>query len=218
MRIAIIGGTGNLGQALALRWARCGHDVIIGSRDCERAASAAEEINRQLPGATARGLANGAAAAAAEVVVLAIPWAAHAATLQAIHAACQGKVVLDTTVPMGDRPTVPGLEGDSAAERVQRVLGPNCRVAAGFHHISAKALANLERAVESDVLICGDDAGARQLALGLAADLPARAFECGNLAAARTLERLTPLIIALNMHYKRRHIGLRLTGIGEASP
>lgn len=213
MHLAIIGGTGDLGEGLALRWARAGHTITIGSRSPERAAAAAAGINDRTASGRVQGMENAAAARAAEGVVLALPWAAHGPTLATIRDDCQGKVVIDTTVPMGERPTVPGLDGDSAAEQVARQLGPGCRVVAGFHHISARLLANLDRSVEADVLICGDDAAAKEVALSLAGDLPARAFDCGGLATARTLERLTPLIIALNMRYKRRHIGLKLTGI-----
>jgi hypothetical protein len=210
VKLAIIGGTGKLGRGLGLRWACAGHEVVLGSRDPARAQAAAAEL-------ASKGRVSGAdyasAVASAEVVVLAVPWSAHRDTASAISNGCAGKVVIDTTVPLNASRTGHALEQGSAAERLQRELLSAARVVAGFHTIAAGVLADTAQPIDSDVLVCGDDEEAKKIALALAEALPARAFDAGPLSAAAVLERLTPLLIGLNKRYRRKHIGLRLSGV-----
>jgi NADPH-dependent F420 reductase len=210
VKIAIIGGTGKLGRALGLRWARAGHEIVLGSRDPVRAKAVADALASS--GRVSAG-DYGSAAASSEVVVLAIPWSAHRETASAISVACVGKVVVDTTVPLNATRTGHALERGSAAELLQRELLPSARVVAGLHTIAAGVLADASLTIESDVLLCGDDEEAKKLALKLAEDLPARAFDVGPLSAAAVLERLPPLLIGLNKRYRRKHIGIRLSEV-----
>jgi NADPH-dependent F420 reductase len=215
MATAVIGGTGALGHGLAVRLAAAGEPVVIGSRDAGRAATAAAEVNALVGREVVSGATNAAAAAAGEIVFVCVPFAAQEKTLRAIHDAVPGKVVVETTVPlMSGRPTElqPVPEG-SAAQRAQVLLGPEARVVAGLHHLSAGLLADLNATIDSDVLICGDDPAARAAALELIGRLGWRAFDAGPLRMAQTLERFTPLLIGLNRRLKRHHIGLRLTGV-----
>lgn len=215
MKITIIGGTGNLGYGLALRFARAGHAVTIGSRTREKAEAAAAEAAQAL-GATVivAGADNAAAAAGAELVVVAVPFEAQQATLESIREAVAGKVVVDTTVPLAEGDPTCGqmVPEGSAAERAQ-VLLPGVRLVAAFHHVGARALIKLDKPVETDVLVCGDDTEAKALVLPLAECLGTRAVDCGPLRQAQVLERITPLLIGLNIIYKKRHTGLRLTGL-----
>jgi NADPH-dependent F420 reductase len=210
VKIAIVGGTGKLGRGLALRWACADYEIVLGSRDRARAQAAAAELasNGKLSGADYE-----SAVASSDVVVLTIPWSAHRDTASAISAGCAGKVVIDTTVPLNASRTGHALEQGSAAEILQKQLLPAARVVAGFHTIAAGVLADTAQSIDSDVLVCGDDEEAKKVALQLAEALPARAFDAGPLIAAAVLERLTPLLIGLNKRYKRKHIGLRLSGV-----
>ncbi len=214
MRIAIIGGTGNLGYGLALRLARAGHEVIIGSRTEERAVNAASAANQTLDGGVIRGAENGVAAASADLIILSIPFSAQESTLDAIRVASLGKVVVDTTVPLaeGDPTRVAMPPEGSAAERVQSLL-PKSQVVAAFHHVGAKALLKLDHAIETDVLVCGDQQSAKDQVIPLIAALGTRGVDCGPLRQAQTLERITPLLISLNIRYKKRHSGVRITGL-----
>lgn len=214
MKIAVIGGTGNLGYGLALRFGQAGHEVTIGSRTAERAQAAAEAASAALGGRPVNGAENHAAAAQGEIVILSVPFEAQAATLQAISGAVQGKVVVDATVPLaeGDPTRVEMPPEGSAAERAQALL-PGARVVAAFHHVGAKALTRLDRPIETDVLVCGDDSAAKQAVLGLMEALGTRGIDCGPLRQAQALERITPLLIGLNIRYKKRHAGIRISGL-----
>lgn len=208
-----------MGYGLAIRLAAAGIEVVIGSRDPARAEQAAAEVSAAVAHvqghAPASGLGNVAAAAAAGVVVVAVPPAAQEATLRAIAPAVDGKVIIDTTVSTaeGDPTRVTlGPEGASAL-RARALLGPGVRLVAGFHTVSGKLLANLTRPVECDILLAGDDPGAKEVAGDLARRIGTRAVDAGPLEVGGTLERMTAMIIGMNIRLKRRHIGLRLTGI-----
>jgi NADPH-dependent F420 reductase len=214
MKIAIIGGTGNLGYGLALRFAQAGHQVLIGSRTAEKAAQAASDANAILGCRLIQGLENGLAAQESHLVVMAVPMEAQEATLDAIRAAVAEKVVVETTVPLasGD-PTWTAMPPEgSAAERAQRLL-PTAKVVGAFHHVGAKSLLKLEKPVETDVLVCGDDAAAKEVVIGLMEALGTRGIDVGPLRQAQVLERITPLLIGCNMRFKKRHTGIRLTGL-----
>ncbi len=199
---------------MALGWARAGQDVIIGSRVSERAVRAAEEVNAASGRAATTGMLNRDAAAAGEIVVLTVPYDAHAATLQDIREAVRGKILVDVTVPVDPekprRLRIP--PGGSAAEEAQALLGPEIRVVGAFQNISHTHLAHGE-APACDVLVCGDDADARQEAIKLAGLLGLRGLEVGPARNARVVEGLTVLLMEINRRYKARGAGIRITGI-----
>jgi NADPH-dependent F420 reductase len=214
MKIGIVGGTGNLGSGLAARWSRAGHAIAIGSRDAAKArAHAAELVAAGAPGIEAGD--NAWAAAQSEVVVLAVPYAAHGDTLRSIREACAGKPFIDTTVPLRppkvSRVQLP--EGQAAALEAQAILGPATPVAAAFHHVSAEHLEDLTHAIDCDVLVAGDDARAKSVAIELAGSLGLRGLDAGALANAIALESLTPVLIHLNRTYKIKGAGIVLTRV-----
>lgn len=214
MNLAIIGGTGNLGFGLALRFAHAGHRVTIGSRAAEKAADAAAKLNQMLGTEAIAGLDNLAAAQAADVILIAVPNEAHEATLTVIGPAVAGKILVDATVPLAPgSPTKAEMPPEgSVAERTQRML-PDAKVVAAFHHVGAKSLTDLQSPVETDVMICGNDKAAKAEVLLLMEALGTRGIDCGPLRQAQALERITPLLIGLNIRYKKHSIGIRLTGL-----
>lgn len=214
-RIAILGGTGHEGSGLALRWAHAGHRVIVGSRTRERAQATAAEINSRLGAERASGVDNFAAAQAGEIVVLAVPYAAQLATLTEVKAALAGKILVDVTVPLippqVGRVQLPG--GGSAVLRAQAMLGDGVRVVSAFQNVSAEHLKELGRAIDCDVLVCGDDREARARVIELARDAGMRAFHAGPLANSAVAEALTSVLITINRQYKIKHSGIRITGL-----
>lgn len=223
--IAIVGGTGPEGRGLALRWARSGRQVIIGSRDAERARTVAQEV-RTLAGGHAQidGMENSAAIKASKLVVLTIPFTAQADTLRHLKDSfVPGTIVVDTTVPLaagigGKATRTIGVWQGSAAQATAELLPEGVRLAAAFQNIGAKALLS-DAPVESDVIICSDDSHAKEAAAELACAIPGvRAIDGGKLENARTVEQLTALLIQVNMRYKSHSAGLRLTGLGIPEP
>lgn len=214
MAIAIIGGTGNLGYGLALRLAKLGDDVIIGSRGLEKAEAAAAEARAAAGVENIRGMANPDAAAASAVVVIAVPASAQVGTVQSIAAPCVGKLVIDTTVCLAeDNPTlvVPPPEG-SAAERAASLL-PGARVVSALHTVSGKLLADLEKPVDVDIFVAGSDKEAKAEAIALLGRIGGRCIDAGPLRQSQTLERMTALVIGMNIRYKRKHIGISIHGL-----
>ena len=169
MVIGILGGTGKEGSGLAFRWALKGHDVIVGSRSAEKAAAAAAELNRLLAGrGSVRGALNREAAQAASVVVLSVPYAAQAATAEEVRNCLPGKILVDVTVPLVP-PRVDCVqlpEGGSAVVALQRRLGSGVRVVSAFQNVSATHLKDPDHEIECDVLVCSDDAEARETVVG----------------------------------------------------
>ena len=219
--IAIVGGTGPEGRGLALRWARAGKHVIIGSRDAERARTVAQEIST-LAGdkAHVEGMENASAVKASKTVVLTIPFVAQADTLKHLKDNfVAGTVVVDTTVPLaagiGGKPTrTLGVWQGSAVQATAELLPEGVKLAAAFQNIGAKALLS-DAPVECDVIVCSDDAHAREVAAELACAIPGvRAIDGGKLENARTVEQLTALLIQINTRYRSHSAGLRLTGLG----
>lgn len=213
MKIGIVGGTGKQGTGLALRWAKH-HEVIIGSRDRERAQSAAEAL-AQKAGGSLRGGSNLDAVTEADLVALCVPYAVHAATVQELAGAAAGKVVLDMTVPlMPPKVTVVHLPpGQAAALESQAILGAAARVVAALHHVSSVHLNDLEHALEGDVLVCGDKREDKDTVIALIADLGMRGIDAGPLQNAIAAEALTPVLLAINRRYKSRGAGLRILGV-----
>ena len=216
MRIAIVGGSGKEGQGLAVGWARAGQDITIGSRALERAVQAAEQVNQAAGRAAATGMLNREAAGAGEIVVLTVPYNAHQATLREIQPGVRGKILVDVTVPIDPekprRLRVPS--GGSATEEAQALLGPETRVVAAFQNISHTHLGQGD-GLDCDVLVCGDDADARQEVIRLAGLLGLRGLDVGPARNARVVEGLTVLLMEINRRYKSRGAGIRITGLPE---
>jgi hypothetical protein len=210
--VAVLGGTGDLGGGVARFLARQGIEVVIGSRDATRAAAAAAQLAAELPGASARGAGLAEAAQAGEVVVLAVPYAAHADTLAAVRDAVQGKILVDTTVPLRP-PKVMRVQlpaAGSAAVEAQQALGEGVRVVSALQNISAHYLA--EGVVpDCDVLVTGDSEPARQLVIELLARGQLRAWHAGPLANSAAAEALTSILIGMNKRYKFQGAGIRIT-------
>ncbi len=206
--IAIIGGTGNLGAAIAWRLARAGRKVIIGSRSAESASAKAAELGHGLTGLT-----NADAAAAGDVLIVTVPFAAQEATLAEIAPHAAGKIVCDTTVPLVPpkvmRVQLPA-EG-SAAARTQGLLGEGVTVVSGFHNVAAHKLAQ-DIDIGCDVLVFGDDKAARQVIVGLADAAGLRGLHGGALVNSAAAEALTSILIFLNKTYKVDGAGIRITG------
>jgi coenzyme F420-0:L-glutamate ligase/NADPH-dependent F420 reductase len=211
--IAILGGTGALGGALALRLAKAGHEIWIGSRDPEKAKAAAATLTESLPGASVHGCGLADAAVCAELSVIAVPYAAHAQTLSAVKDQLAGKIVIDATVPL--RPpkvgTVQLPPAGSAAVEAQTLLGPAVRVVSALQNVGAGKLA-AGRAVESDVLVAADDAEAAAVVCDLLTQIGLRAWHVGPLANSAAAEAMTSVLIQINRRYKRDQAGLKITG------
>jgi NADPH-dependent F420 reductase len=220
LTLGLLGGTGPQGRGLALRLAAAGHQVLLGSRSAERAAGVVAELvasagsGRDLP---IRGVANADAAAAADVVFLVFPFEGQAAVLPALADAIGGKLVVDVINPLGwDERGAYLLEvpEGSAAEQAQALL-PGARVTAAFHHAPPRLLADLEREVDTDVLVVGDDPAARAEVIELADQIPGcRGVDAGPLRLARQLEGFTAVVVGINRRYKI-HAGVRITRLSE---
>jgi NADPH-dependent F420 reductase len=219
--IAVIGGTGPAGTGLALRWARAGEKVIIGSRDAARAEQAAEKIRQRVnPQAQVSGMENAAACAASDLLVLTVPFEGQAELLKQLKAAIRpGSILIDATVPLaasiGGRATrTLGVWQGSAAQQTAELVPKGVSVVGAFHNVSADVL-NGDEDVDCDVIVCSDDAAATQVAMELAAKIPrVRAIDGGKLENARIVEQITALLIALNIRHKG-HSGVRITGLPE---
>lgn len=205
--IAVIGGTGALGSGLARRLARAGYPVVIGSRDPAKAEAAAKSLG------CAKGAGQADAARAAEIVIVAVPFSSQAETLSAIASGCAGKLVIDTTVPL-----VPPKVGTarmppegSAAIKTRKLLDPSARVTSAFHNVSAAKL-QADGEIECDVLVFGDDAEAREAAIGVVRAAGLRGFHGGPLANSAAAEALTSVLITVNRLYKVDGAGIRLVG------
>jgi 8-hydroxy-5-deazaflavin:NADPH oxidoreductase len=213
MKIAIVGGTGKEGTGMALRWAKAGHEVFIGSRDATRALAKAEEL-QGLAGGAIQGGDNAWAVQQAAMVVLSVPYDAHQATLEQLKGVLAGRILIDITVPLKP-PKVRQVHlppGQSAALEAQALLGNTAAVVAALHHVSAAHLSDLDHPIDCDVLACSDDPRALELALGLIRDLGVRAFDAGPLVSSIALESLTPVLLHLNKLHKAR-VGIKLTGV-----
>ena len=197
-----------------MRWAHAGHTVVVGSRDPDKAQRAADELNAALGGATVRGAANGEAAAGADVVVLTVPYAAHKDTLLSVKDVLAGKVVIDVTVPINPndflRVMVPA--GGSASKEAQLLLDNGARVVSAFQNISATHLKKLDAVIDCDVLVCGDDDAAKQIAMRLVSDTGMKAWDAGPLDNAGVVEGLTTVLLGINRRHRVKGAGIRITG------
>jgi hypothetical protein len=192
--------------------------VIIGSRDPDRAQLRAEELKQQLPAPDLlSGEINAEAAAQSDIVVLSVPYAAHAATLEAVKDQLQGKILVDLVVPIVPpkirEVTLP--PGGAAALEAQALLGEGVRVVAALHHVSHTLLHRLDHAIEGDVLVCGDDDAAKNEVITLVGALGMRGIDAGTLKNAVAVESMAPLLLYINRRYKIRHAGFRVTGMED---
>ena len=215
--IAVLGGTGEEGFGLALRWSESGYRVIIGSRSLDKALSRASEANSRLSrgSVSVEAMDNLAAARTCDISVLTVPYKAHEATLTAVKEALQGKILVDVTVPLVP-PRVSHVHlplGGSAGQEAQAILGENVRVVTAFQNISATHLRNTNHPIECDVLVCGDDESACEHVIRMAEAAGMSGWNAGPLANAVALESLTPVLIAINQRYKTNNAGICITGI-----
>jgi 8-hydroxy-5-deazaflavin:NADPH oxidoreductase len=218
--VSLIGGTGRLGPGLALRLASAGLPVVIGSRQRDRAEQRAAEVADRIGAsgglAAIRGATNEEAAAAGDLAILTVPFEAQAELLPPLAGALRGKVVVSTTVPVRfdtelGPVAVPVAEG-SAAEQVATLLAGS-PIVAGFHTVSSAHLSRLDRALDEDVIICGDDADAKRQVAEVTGLIPGfRVVDAGRLGNARHLEQLTVLLLGIN-RLSRRSVGVHLTGL-----
>jgi len=213
--IAVLGGTGKEGSGLAMRWALQGYKVIIGSRDGERARQHASEMNEKLGSDYVVGMQNAEAAAAADLVVLSVPYAAHADTLRSVTAEVQGKVLIDLTVPMQPPKvrTVHLPAGGAAALEARELLGEGVRVVSAFQNVSSEKMGQPDSRVDCDVLVTGDDEDAKADALKLVEAAGMRGIDAGPLANAVAAESLTPVLLYINKKYGVKGAGIRITGL-----
>ena len=220
--IPIIGGTGALGWGLAFRWALAGRPVVIGSRDADRAQQAADRISAEVPDAVVEGLTNEDAAKQGPVVILAVPFRAQSENLTNLKDALEpGQLLVDCTVPLaaavsGKATRTLGVWQGSAAQQAQEMVPEGVTVVAAFHTVGAPELADRELEMDEDVLICGERKADKAKVAEFVEAIPGlRAVNAGPLEAARYVEQLTPLLIAINVRYKV-HTGIRITGLPDA--
>jgi 8-hydroxy-5-deazaflavin:NADPH oxidoreductase len=221
--IAILGGTGPAGMGLALRWARAGETVIIGSRSADRAQEAAAKLKERV-GANARvtGTTNAVACAASDLLTLTVPFEGQAGLLKELKPAFKpGSILIDATVPLassvgGRASRTLGVWQGSAAQQSAELVPKGVTVVAAFQNCSADSM-NGDEPVECDVIVCSDDPSATQLVCELAAKVPGlRALDGGKLENARIVEQVTALLIGLNIRHKG-HGGIRITGLPSSS-
>jgi 8-hydroxy-5-deazaflavin:NADPH oxidoreductase len=217
--IAVIGGTGDLGTGLARRWAKAGYPVVIGSRTADKAEAAAKALEAFASGPEPRGFTNKEAATVGDIVVLTVPFASQASTLDDIKPFVAGKLVVDTTVPLVP-PRVARVQlppEGCAAILAQMRLGGGVRVVSAFHNVAAHKLEQVDLALDCDVLVFGDKAEDREPVIALAEALGVRGLHAGPLANSAAAEALTSVIIGINRTYKVDGASIRITGFSPGS-
>lgn len=219
--MCIVGGTGALGFGLAVRLSRAGVPIVIGSRDGERASEAAGRVAQRVEGADCQGAENAEAVTEAELVILSVPFRSQAETLGNLkHALKAEQLVIDATVPLaaavgGKATRMLGVWQGSAAQQAQEMVPEGVRVVSAFHTVSAALLADLEHALDEDILMCGNRKEDKARVAELVERIDGlRAVDCGPLEMARMVEGLTPLLIAINVRNKVR-AGIKITGLGR---
>jgi len=210
--LAVIGGTGNLGHALARRWSQAGYPVVIGSRAADKAAASAAALQAET-GHSVTGTGNAEAAGHGDIIIIAVPFATQSAILAEIRAAAAGKIVVETTVPLVPpkvmRVQLPA-EG-CAALRAQEILGPEVTVISAFHNVAAHKLAT-DETVDCDVLVFGEKRDARATVIELVTAAGLHGLHAGSLANSAAAEALTSILIFINKHYAVDGAGFRITG------
>ncbi|RAP50072.1 MAG: NADPH-dependent F420 reductase [Methanosphaera sp. rholeuAM74] len=224
MKVAIIGGTGAQGLNLAKRLAIAGEDVIIGSRSLEKALTKVDEVKKLLNEYDFQmdGMTNEDAARTGDLLILTVPLTAQKETLLSIRDYVDDKILIDATVPLetaiGGSPAryIDLMEG-SAAERTAKILRKtSVKVVSAFNNISNSQLENIPEPIDCDCLVSGDDNDAKRVVIDLIEKIPGIVcIDCGKLEKARMVEKITPLLIGLNIKYKSHYGGLRITGIDK---
>lgn len=216
--LAVLGGTGALGSGLALRWIQAGYSVIVGSREREKATAACAEMRgvlaeRGIDATRLTDLDNVAAAAAADIIVLTVPFSHQQSTLASVRDQLLGKTLVDVTVPLMP-PKVGSVQlpsAGSAGQLAQALLGDDVRVVSAFQNVAADHLKS-EHALDCDVLVCGNDPQARAAVVTLVEACGMRGFQAGPINNAAAAEALTSVLITLNRQFKC-HAGIRITGL-----
>ena len=217
--VAVVGGTGEQGRGLALRWSAAGYDVTIGSRASARASAEVEKLNRLHSNISLSSDDNKGAAGGADIIVLTVPFKFQQSTVEDIAACLDGKILVDVTVPLVP-PRVARVqlpEAGSAVVNVQRILGDNVRVVSAFQNVSAHHLNDLNQKIKCDVLVCGDDAEAREETIKLVTAAGMRGVHGGPLVNSVVAEALTSVLIGINRRYKIPGAGIIITGLSDAS-
>lgn len=213
--LAVIGGSGAEGSGLAVRWAKSGYRVLLGSRGVEKAKLKADELNALLGKESIKGMLNEDAVSQADIAILTVPYAAQLPTLRELKTRLIGKILVDVTVPLippkVSKVQLPGA--GSAVVVAQDDLGPEVRVVAAFQNVSAHHLIDLQHEVDCDVLVFGDDKDARESVVALAQAIGMRGLHGGTLANSAAAEALTSVLIFMNRHYKSEGTGIRITGL-----
>ena len=209
--IAVIGGTGGLGSALAFRWGNAGYKILIGSRNNEKASVSAQKLNDRLGKEVASGYNNREASKLAEIIVLTIPFPNHSDIIEEIKDEAQGKIVVDTTVPLIppkiSRVQLP--DSGSVANLAQEKLGQNVRLVSAFQNVAATALESNEP-LEGEVLVCGNDVEARSTVISIVEAAGLKGWHAGPIDNSVVSESLTPILIFLNKRYKLNGSGIRI--------
>ena len=217
-RIAIMGGTGKEGTALAARFAKSGIRVLIGSRDAAKAQNAANELNRRIGKTNVEGYSNREAAEKADVVLLSVPYNGMQPILEDIRDAMQNKIAINIASSLDperkSRAKIPAA-GSITAE-VQQFFGDTVKVVAAFQNVSPERLETVDEKIDTDVLVCGGDKESRGVVIDLIRRIGIDAFDAGVLANAVAVEALTAALIAVNIKYKVKGAGIRLTGVPRA--
>lgn len=220
----MIGGTGDQGFGLVLRWAKAGEKIIIGSRQQQKAEDAAKKAREMLGGnVSVSGMENPKAAGAADIIVMSVPFAAHVDMIKSVQENVRpDDIFVDVVVPLstsvgGTASTALGVWEGSAAQQAARLLPPHTKVASAFHNVVAESLQNLGRSVDSDVIVCSDSQETRKAVMDLATKIPGvRAVDGGRLENSRIVEQITALLIGINIRYKVKDAGIRITGLPQS--
>ena len=216
--LAIIGGTGKEGNAIAARFAKAGVRVIIGSRDALKAQNAAQELNARIGASNVEGYSNRDAAAKADIVLLAVPYTGMQPILADLREVVQNKIVISVASsldPERKSRAKPPAAGSVTAE-VQQFFGNAVKVVCAFQNISPEKLESVEEKIDTDVIVCGNDKDARATVIDLIRRIGGDAFDGGALANAVAVEALTAILIAVNIKYKVKGAGIRITGVPRA--
>jgi NADPH-dependent F420 reductase len=218
MKLAFVGGTGPEGLGLAMRLALAGHEVAIGSRSAERGEEGAQKVREAVPSARATGGANADVVRDADVVFLTFPYSGQQATLEALAGALDGKIVCNVVAPLefqqGVGAVALNVPGNSALQESMAQL-PGARVVSAFQNMSAEKLMELDHPIECDVLVCGRDAEAKEVVIGLANQIAGvRGVDAGGPSQSRYVEMLTSLLINLNRKYKTQ-TSIKIVGLKE---
>jgi len=211
--IAILGGTGDLGTGLAIRWARAGHAIIIGSRTQEKADAAVAELKKISPQTPARAMVNSAAAAAGDIVVLTVPFEHQLSTLESVRSGLEGKILIDVTVPL-----IPPKVGTvqlppegSAGKRAQNYLGEGVKVVTAFQNVAAHLLQQ-DVKIECDVLVAGNSKEARDKVVDLVEEAGMSGWHAGPIENSAAAEALTSILIQINRRHSISHSGIKIVG------